>query len=110
MRLNRRSVERGVCVEYTRRPGTEPLVPVRTIPCRLTDLLATLGHTGPHMELLTYSFMGIFAFLPSILLLFGLYLIWEQSKLVIKQLSEITRLLNVIQQQQKRDNRTETHE
>jgi hypothetical protein len=60
------------------------------------------------MDFFTYSFLGLFAFLPSILLLFGLYLIWEQSRLLNRQMNEITRLLILIHQEQQRASRSDT--
>jgi len=54
------------------------------------------------MELLFNMSLGLFAFLPSILLLFGIYLIWEQSKLVNKQLDGIAQLLAAIHSEQQR--------
>ena len=56
------------------------------------------------MEFFAYSSIGLIAFLPSILLLFGIYLIWEQTRLLNKQLSGIARLLTAMHQvQQRRD-------
>lgn len=54
------------------------------------------------MEFLAHSFIGLVGFLPSILLLFGVYLIWEQSRLLNKQLNGIARLLTAIHQEQQR--------
>jgi hypothetical protein len=54
------------------------------------------------MEFLAHAYLGILGFLPSILLLFGIYLIWEQSKLLNKQLNGITQLLTAIHQEQMR--------
>ena len=54
------------------------------------------------MEFFTHSFMGLFFFLPSILLLFGIYLIWEQSRLINKQLNGIAQLLTAIPREQQR--------
>lgn len=54
------------------------------------------------MEFLTHSFLGLFSFLPSILLLFGIYLLWEQARLVNKQLDGIARLLSAIRHEQQR--------
>ena len=53
------------------------------------------------MEFLAHSFIGLFAFLPSILLLFGIYLLWEQARQTNKQLDAIARLLTDIHQQQR---------
>jgi HAMP domain-containing protein len=53
------------------------------------------------MEFLTHSFLGLFAFFPSILLLFGIYLLWEQARQTNKQLDAIARLLTDIRQQQR---------
>lgn len=54
------------------------------------------------MEFLAGSFIGVIGFLPSILLLFGIYLIWEQSRLLNKQLDGIARLLTAIHHEQQR--------
>jgi hypothetical protein len=54
------------------------------------------------MEFLAHSFLGLFAFFPSILLLFGIYLLWEQARQANKQLDAIARLLTEIHQQQRR--------
>jgi hypothetical protein len=56
----------------------------------------------PNMEFLTHSFMGLFLFLPSILLLFWVYLILQQSKLLNKRLNDITQLLSAIHDEQLR--------
>lgn len=53
------------------------------------------------MEFLAHSFIGLFAFLPSILLLFGIYLLWEQARQANKQLDAIAQLLTAIHQQQR---------
>jgi Na+/melibiose symporter-like transporter len=58
------------------------------------------------MEFLAHSFLGLFAFLPSILLLFGIYLLWEQVRLANKQLDGIARLLSAIHQEQQRGSAT----
>ena len=55
------------------------------------------------MEFLAYSSLGLLAFLPSILLLFGIYLIWEQSRLLNKQLNGIAQLLAAIHREQVRE-------
>lgn len=54
------------------------------------------------MEFLAYTFIGLLGFLPSILLLFGVYLIWEQSRLLSKQLNGIAQLLTAIHDEQQR--------
>ena len=53
------------------------------------------------MEFLAHSFIGLFAFFPSILLLFGIYLLWEQARQTNKQLDAIARLLTDLHQQQR---------
>lgn len=58
------------------------------------------------MEFLAHSFFGLFAFLPSILLLFGIYLLWEQVRLANKQLDGISRLLTAIHHEQQRGSAT----
>lgn len=54
------------------------------------------------MESLVLSSIGLLGLLPSILLLFGIYLIWEQSRLLNKQLSGIAQLLAAIHHEQQR--------
>jgi predicted tellurium resistance membrane protein TerC len=53
------------------------------------------------MEFLAHSLIGLLAFFPSILLLFGIYLLWEQARQTNKQLDAIARLLTDIHQQQR---------
>ncbi len=52
------------------------------------------------MEFLTHSLIGVLAYFPSILLLFGIYMIWEQARLLNRQLSGISQILTAIHREQ----------
>ena len=54
------------------------------------------------MEFLTHSYIALLGSLPSILLLFGVYLLWEQSRLMNRQLHGIAQLLSAVHDEQRR--------